>query len=108
VDRGILENRGDVFQLSARSISGYDREHLKSQFLASLPIYQWVERDDAVRTFARWMGFRRTGPSIVECTRSLINGLLREDRLEREGTTIRRAGSRSEKAKITTNALAAS
>jgi hypothetical protein len=90
VQRGILEGSGDVFQLSAHSIGDYGRDHLKAQFLASLPEANWIERDDAIRAFARWMGFRRTGSAIDECARSLINGLLRDDCLERMGSKIRR------------------
>ena len=51
-----------------------------------------IERDEAIRAFARWMGFRRTGRSIDETARSLINGLLREGRLERQDQLIRRSG----------------
>ena len=42
--------------------------------------------------FARWLGFRRTGPYIEDAAKSLINGLIREDRLESEGSEIRRRG----------------
>ena len=40
--------------------------------------------------FARWMGYARTGPVIEETARSLINGLIRENRLEADGERIRR------------------
>ncbi|MEO8614184.1 MAG: hypothetical protein ABI600_03505 [Luteolibacter sp.] len=43
-----------------------------------------------IRTFARWLGFRRTGSVIDETARSLIKGLLREGRLEKDGDCIRR------------------
>jgi hypothetical protein len=92
VRRGILENQGTALRLFARSIEQYDRDFLKDQFLASLIGRQWTERDDAIRGFARWMGFRLTGPSIDENGRSLINGLIREGRLESEGSMIRRVG----------------
>jgi len=90
VQRGILESSGDVIQLTTRSIADYSRDHLKVQFLASLPQSDWIERDDAIRAFARWMGFRRTGSAIDETTRSLINGLLRDDRLESMRSRIRK------------------
>jgi hypothetical protein len=90
VRRGILANEGGTLHLTAGTIEQYDREALKEQFLASLSGRQWVERDDAIRAFARWMGFRRTGQVIDETARSLINGLLREGRLERNGSQIRR------------------
>lgn len=75
----------------ARSIVDYDRDFLKQQFLAAIG-RAWIERDDAVREFCRWMGFARTGPVIEDTARSLINGLLREGRLEADGLFfIRRA-----------------
>ena len=52
----------------------------------------WTERDDSIRMFARWLGYRRTGPWIDEAARSLINGLIRQDRLESDGSRIRRIG----------------
>jgi hypothetical protein len=91
VRRGILANHGDGLGLAARTIEDYDRDFLKEQFLASLEGRAWKERDDAIRDFARWLGFRRTGPVIDEMARSLINGLIREGRLEAEGTVIRRS-----------------
>jgi len=81
VRRGILKNQGGKLRISARSIEHYEREFLKTQFLASLEGTSWTERDDAIRAFARWLGFQRTGPTIDETARSLINGLIRESRL---------------------------
>jgi hypothetical protein len=91
VRRGILASEPGAVRLFARTIEQYDRDFLKEQFWASLLGRQWVEREDAVRAFARWMGFRRTGPTIDDMARSLINGLLREDRLESGGSQIRRS-----------------
>ncbi len=52
----------------------------------------WHTRDEAIRLFTRWLGFRRTGSLIEETARSLINGLLREGSLEKNGPDeIRRA-----------------
>jgi len=73
-----------------RSIDDYDRVELKAHFLAALPDGQWVEREEAIRAFARRLGFQRTGALIAKAGRSVINGLLREDRLEAEGSRIRR------------------
>jgi hypothetical protein len=90
--RGIVANERGIVRASLRTIEQYDRNFLKEQFLASLSGRQWIERDESIRSFARWMGFRRTGPSIEETARSLINGLLREARLESDGSRIRRTG----------------
>lgn len=89
VRRGILKNERGALSLEARTIAEYRRDFLKSQFLASLG-RAWTTREDAARAFARWLGFARTGPAIAETVRSLINGLLREGRLERNGDAIRR------------------
>jgi predicted helicase len=92
IERSILVDKSGGLRLSARNIEQYERHLLKEQFLASLSGRPWIERDEAIRAFARWMGFRRTGRSIDETARSLINGLLREGRLERQDQLIRRSG----------------
>jgi hypothetical protein len=90
VRRGILEDRGDEISLLARNISDYPREVLKEQFLASLNGGNWTERSESIPRFARWLGFRRTGPNIEDAARSVINSLIRGDRLEKMGSQIRR------------------
>jgi len=89
VKRGILENERGTLKILCKTIEGYEREFLKDQFLASIG-RPWVEREEAVRAFTRFMGFRRAGEKIQDTVRSLINGLLREDRLESDGHMIRR------------------
>ena len=79
VRRGILQNHGGELSLLGRSIEQYERGFLKDQFLAAL------DRAEAARTFARWLGFTRTGT-----VRSLIRRLLREGRLESDGANVRR------------------
>jgi len=91
VRRGIVENSGDGLRINARSIEDYDRDFLKEQFMASLQGKAWTDREDAIRAFGRWMGFKRTGSAIDETGRSLINGLIRVGRLEAEGSMVRRA-----------------
>ncbi len=92
VRRGVLANDSDGISIDVRRIEDYERDFLKDQFLASLEGRTWKERDDAIRDFARWLGFRRTGPVIETLSRSIINGLIREDRLESNGSSIRRSG----------------
>lgn len=93
VRRGVLANTNEGLQLESRSVEDHDRTFLKQQFLASLEGRGWREREDAARRFARWLGFRRTGPTISDSVRSLVNGLIREGRLEDEGSLIRRTGN---------------
>ena len=92
VRRGILEHRGDGLTIATRSIADYERTFLKDQFVASMQGRGWMERNESIRAFARWLGFRRTGPAIDELARSAINGLIRDDRLESQGSSIRRKG----------------
>jgi hypothetical protein len=87
VRRGILENVRGELKLRTRSIDDYERHFLKEQFLAAIG-RTWMEREEAVREFTRWLGFARTGRVIDEITRSLINGLLREDRIEADGPNL--------------------
>ena len=87
VRRGILENTGGALRLLARSITDYERDFLKQQFLAAIG-RPWIDRDTATRDFCRWLGFARTGPVIEDTARSLINGLLREGRLEADGAEL--------------------
>jgi hypothetical protein len=89
VKRGILENERGTLKILCKTIEGYERDFLKDQFLASIG-RPWVEREEGVRAFTRFMGFRRAGEKIQDTVRSLINGLLREDRLESDGHLIRR------------------
>ena len=95
VRRGILQNEGGELSLRYRSLDQHaedDRDGLKAQFLAALDGRVWIDREDATTAFARWMGFQRTGSKIEAVAASLINGLLREDRLEKDGNRIRRIG----------------
>jgi hypothetical protein len=90
VRRGILDNENGELTSAQTSINDYYRDFLKEQFLASLEGYDWQDRDESIQRFARWMGFRRTGSSIRNMAKSLINGLLREERLVTDGPNIRR------------------
>jgi type I restriction enzyme S subunit len=87
VRRGILENVRGELKLRTRSIEDYERDFLKEQFLAAIG-RTWIEREDAIREFARWLGFARTGSVIDEIARSLIKGLLREERIETDGPNL--------------------
>lgn len=87
VRRCILENENGALRICARSITDYDRDFLKQQFLAAIG-RTWIDRDTAIRDFCRWLGFARTGPIIEDTARSLINGLLREGRLEGNGVDL--------------------
>lgn len=78
-------------KIFVRRIGQYDREFLKSQFCASLEKYTWRDREEAIRNFSKWLGFRRMNHVFEQTTRSLIIGLLREKRIEKKDTQVRRS-----------------
>ncbi len=84
VRRGIVVNDGGLYSLGFRTLTDCTRESLKNDFESAIG-RGWIHRDDAVRAFARWLGFARVGKVIDDTARSLINGLIREDRLETDG-----------------------
>jgi len=43
-----------------------------------------------VRLLAAYLGFERTGPVIQQSVASIVNGLIREGRLESEGGRVRK------------------
>ncbi len=90
VRRGILVNENGMLSLGANDLRDQTRESMKSDFLGAIG-RTWTEREDAIRLFARWLGYARTGSVIEEIARSLMNGLIREGRLERDGNRIRRS-----------------
>ncbi|MEO5716003.1 MAG: N-6 DNA methylase [Luteolibacter sp.] len=92
VKRQVIFNERGQFSTGWSSVTDYEKDFLKTQFLAAISEQGrvWTTREDAIRTFARWLGFRRTGSVIDETARSLIKGLLREGRLEKDGDCIRR------------------
>ena len=89
VRRGVLDNAGGRYAILCRHIGQYKRSFLREMFLAAIDRV-WVDRDDAIRQTARYLGFRRTGANIKKDLRSAINGSLRRGELERDGDSIRR------------------
>lgn len=84
VKRGILHNERRTLSLATRSMADYPKAECKQHFLAAQD-RAWVTREEAIRVWARHLGFRRVGPQIQQLGRSVINGLLREGRLEKRG-----------------------
>ena len=89
VRRGFVERAEDQLKLYRSPIDTWDRDWLKREFLAAIG-RPWLEREDAIRAFSRWLGYRRTSSLFDETARSLINGLLREGRLEANANFVRR------------------
>jgi hypothetical protein len=90
VRRGILINTEEGFTISTQNIADYEREFLSEQFIESMPSRSWVDIDESIRTFARWLGFRRTGANIEGAVRSVIGNLVQNGSLESNGSQIRR------------------
>ncbi len=92
VRRGIAESQRGLIRLFSASVDQHERAFLKDQFLAALSAESqgFLSREDAVRAFSRWLGYGRVGSVIQETAKSLINGLLREGRLEAADDSIRR------------------
>jgi hypothetical protein len=79
--RMIIENNKGDLTLSSRTIEDYSREYLKTLFLSDMG-YTWWDREDAINRAARYLGFTRTGVRIYDSFKSIINGLIREGKLE--------------------------
>ena len=71
------------------SIRDFDRDALKEALLAVVGT-DWIERDDAIRAAAERLGFARLGKRIRAAFASAVNGLIRQGRLEYDGSLIRR------------------
>ena len=84
VRRGIVVNEGGAYRLGFRAFADCPRDTLKEVFESAIG-RAWVTREEAIRAFARWAGFARVGEVIDQTARSLINGLIREGRVETDG-----------------------
>jgi type I restriction enzyme S subunit len=82
--RGVVINAGGNYRLGFRSFADCPRDALKDAFESAIG-RAWIVREDAIRAFARWAGFGRVGDVIDQIARSLINGLIREGRVETDG-----------------------
>jgi hypothetical protein len=87
--RLIIRSERGVFTLYSPSVEDYTKEELKDLFLSAIGT-TWWEREEAIRATTRYLGFKRTGPTIDERLRSAINGLIRQNLIERDGSRIRR------------------
>lgn len=94
VRRGVLANDKGVMRVFLTNLPEEEGQFqfLKTQLLAAVSENGrvWMTRNEAVRAFARWFGFRRTGRVIEETAQKLIKRLLRAKKLEADGEMIRR------------------
>lgn len=87
--RGVVMSEAGLVRLATRSIADYDREILREQLLAAAGT-AWTDREAAIRTAARRIGFRRTGNQIHTAFLSVLRGALRQGKLEAKGDLVRR------------------
>ena len=81
--------KDDIVYPYWRSIDEYNPDYLKDMFIGAIG-NGWITREEAMREAARYLGFARTGETIVLHFKSAINGLIRQDRLESNGELIRK------------------
>lgn len=90
--RKIIRSERGVFVQECRTISDYTRDELVEFLAATMRAHTgpslW-DREEAIRLAARHLGFKRTGPQIVEEFKSAINAGIRREVFEREGAQIR-------------------
>lgn len=89
VKRGVVQNARGWLAIDCRQIGDYPRELLLDALLGAMG-RGWIERDEAMRAAARYLGFRRTGAAIQKAFKSIIRGALQRKLLEYDGTQIRR------------------
>lgn len=90
VRRRILVGERGTYALYCRNIGDYDRDELIDALFGAMG-RGWIEREDAIRAAARWLGFQRTGRAIQDAFKSAINGAIRRGRLEKQGSQIRKS-----------------
>jgi hypothetical protein len=87
--RGVVQTIVGEVSLAWSSYHEASRSVQKSAFLAALG-RTWATREEAMTRAARYGGFGRVSPKMRALFASLINGLLRECRLEAMADRIRR------------------
>lgn len=87
--RGIVTETKNGWRIECRRIGDFSREQLIEALLKAMP-GGWVEREEAMRRAARYLGFRRTGGVIQQRFKSVIRGAIKRGLLEYEGDLIRK------------------
>jgi len=90
IRRHIINRDKGVIALECATIDDYTRDELIGTLLAAMGT-TWWDREDAIRTAAHRLGFRRTGSKIRKAFKSAINGAIRRGLLEYDDHIIRRS-----------------
>jgi predicted nucleotidyltransferase len=89
IRRHIINRDKGVISIECTTIDDYTRDELIETLLAAMGS-TWWDREDAIRTAARHLGFRRTGNRITKAFKSAINGAIRRGVVKADGVMIRR------------------
>ena len=90
IRRHIINRDKGVISLECATIDDYSRDELIGTLFAAMGT-TWWDREDAIRTAAHRLGFRRTGSQIRKAFKSAINGAIRRGLLEYDDHMIRRS-----------------
>jgi hypothetical protein len=85
----VIQNNRGVLSLLSRNIGDYSRDELIGTLLSVMGVV-WCEREEAIRSAARHLGFKRTGSLISDAFKSAINGAIRRGLLKSDGQLIRK------------------
>jgi hypothetical protein len=75
--------------LSTIRVNEYSRDELIEALLNVMEKRTWHEREDVLIAAARGLGFARTGRHIRAAFKSAINGAIRRNLIESEGSQLR-------------------
>ena len=86
VRRRVIEAEGKLVRAATSRLEDYSLEELREALVGNLRHGQRVDREDAVRTAIRSLGFARVTDNVREAMKSAFNSAIRQGPLEREGT----------------------
>ncbi len=86
--RNIVRGERGIVFAETKTIDDYSRDDLK-RFLLAVMARKWWQQDKAIKAVSSYLGFRKMTESINNSFRSAINGLLRQNLLERDGENLR-------------------
>jgi len=83
VRRGVLWRDNGTFHPRYRSIREYSTDELRRVLRASMGRAWWLQ-EEAVTYFARYLGFRKTGPALKGVLQAVIRNAIRAKAMERD------------------------
>ena len=89
VRRGVIWNDGGLLRMDCRTIDDFPADLLRDSMLTVVG-RAWMEREEAITSTARYLGFGRTGARIRDTLKRTIRSLLRRGRLEGDRSHIRK------------------